>query len=75
LLSRNVFDETPRLIVFVLFVNTLFNAMVSGDLSDNRLLFATIGFMAVAYVPRTAPAMTPGRSLRPVRPARPRTAP
>src|SRR4051794_38949117 len=37
LCSRNVFDETPRLIVFLVFVNTLFNAMVSGDLSDNRL--------------------------------------
>ena len=56
LCSRNVFDETPRLIVFLVFVNTLFNAMVSGDLSDNRLLFATIGLMAIASAPVTAPA-------------------
>jgi O-antigen ligase len=67
LLSRNVFDETPRLIVFLIFVNTLFNAMVSGDLSDNRLLFATIGFMAVAYVPASAPQRARAASLRPTR--------
>ena len=30
-----------------MFVNTLTNAQFSGDLSANRLLWCTIGFMAV----------------------------
>jgi O-antigen ligase len=51
LCSRNVFDEPWRLLVFLLFVNTFFNAQVSGDLSDNRLLFATIGLMAITTQP------------------------
>jgi O-antigen ligase len=51
LFSANVFDEPQRLIVFLCFVNTFTNAQFSGDLSDNRSLFATIGFMAIASKP------------------------
>jgi O-antigen ligase len=51
LLSANVFDDPPRLIVFLCFVNTFMNSQFSGDLSDNRSLFATIGFMAIASKP------------------------
>jgi O-antigen ligase len=72
LCSRNVFDETPRLIVFLLFVNTMFNALVSGDLSDNRLLFATIGLMSIASV-QIAPATARIAPLRPTPSTRGRT--
>jgi O-antigen ligase len=48
LCSRNVYDDNRGLLVYLLFVNTLINAQVSGDLSDNRLLFATIGLMVIS---------------------------
>ena len=34
-----------RLIILMLFANALLNAFVSGDISDNRFLFATLGLM------------------------------
>lgn len=43
---RTISADPWRLLLLMLFVNALVNAMVSGDLSDNRFLFAVAGFMA-----------------------------
>ena len=39
--------RTPtRVFALLLFVNTLLNAMVSGDVSDNRVVFVAVGLLA-----------------------------
>jgi len=43
----SVFSDPVRLTVLLMFVNTFMNAQFSGDLSANRLLWCTIGLMAV----------------------------
>ena len=37
-----------RLLVAMFFANAVFNAMISGDIPDNRVLFAVLGLMAFA---------------------------
>lgn len=43
-----------RLIILVIFVNALLNAFVSGDIPDNRFLFATLGLMMLQDSPEAA---------------------
>lgn len=40
-----------RLIVLMIFANALLNAFVSGDIPDNRFLFATLGLMMFEETP------------------------
>ena len=47
-------QDRAKLLVLMLLANTFFNALVSGDLNDNRLLFASIGLMAICQPSRTA---------------------
>lgn len=47
---RRTRDYPARLLILMLFINTLFNAMVSGDISDNRILFFMIGLMALTKI-------------------------
>lgn len=63
---HRAFEETPRLIVFLLFVNVFASTQFSWDLSENRLLFTTLGLMAIT----TAPATISGFGANPVRTAR-----
>lgn len=39
-------EDKLALIIFILFCNVLFNAMISGDISDNRILFVVVGLAA-----------------------------
>lgn len=44
--SWRVIQSNPyRLIILMVFANALLNAFVSGDIPDNRFLFATLGLM------------------------------
>jgi O-antigen ligase len=45
---KSVGDHPIRILLIMLTVYMLFNSMVSGDISDNRLLFVCIGLMPVA---------------------------
>ncbi len=45
----DVFQNAGGVSLFLVFVNTFINAMVAGDLNDNRLLFTWIGLFT-AYV-------------------------
>jgi O-antigen ligase len=47
LFAERVFDDPMKLTALLLFVNTLINAQTTGDLTDNRLFFASIGLLAV----------------------------
>lgn len=38
-------NNSLKLLVCMLFLNTLLNAMVSGDLTDNRIVFGALGLM------------------------------
>jgi O-antigen ligase len=43
-----ILNNSPiRILVLMLFFNTFINAMVSGDLHDNRVLFAMLGLMVL----------------------------
>ena len=44
-------DDPLRVIVLMVFVNALANAMVSGDIPDNRFLFGTLGLMLLPHRP------------------------
>jgi len=43
---RSLRFDAWRVLLLMLFVNTLVNALISGDLSDNRMLFTVAGMMA-----------------------------
>jgi O-antigen ligase len=42
---RTIRDDPLKILIFVIFINALANAMVSGDIPDNRFLFFTLGMM------------------------------
>lgn len=44
---RHAVNDQRRLLVLILFTNTLINALVSGDIPDNRIMFAMLGLMAL----------------------------
>lgn len=44
---RAIRHDPWRLIVLMLFVNTILNSMVSGDIPDNRVVFGVLGLMAL----------------------------
>lgn len=49
LFQRDALTHDPsRMFVLLLFVNVFVNAMVSGDISDNRAVFLALGLMAAA---------------------------
>ncbi len=61
LAARSVFSggvrgDARRLLVAMLFVNSLFNVLISGDLQDNRFLFVIFGLSVIAVRIRSANA-------------------
>lgn len=44
---KTVRDDPLKILIFVIFINALVNAMVSGDIPDNRFLFFVLGIMAI----------------------------
>jgi O-antigen ligase len=38
-------DDPWRILILMLFMSTFFNAMISGDIADNRVLFGILGLM------------------------------
>ncbi len=47
---RDLRVDPLRMLVLMLFLNTGFNAMLSGDIPDNRYLFAMMGLMALSSI-------------------------
>jgi hypothetical protein len=44
--------DPVRVLIVMLFVNTLANALVSGDIPDNRALFGMLGLMVFTATKR-----------------------
>jgi len=44
---RTIRNDPWRLLILMLFFHAVVNAMVSGDISDNRLLYGILGLMAL----------------------------
>ena len=47
LLSEKISNNPQRVIILALFVNAFVNAMLSGDIPDNRFLFSVVGLMCL----------------------------
>ncbi len=47
LLSEKISNNPQRMIILALFVNAFVNAMLSGDIPDNRFLFSVVGLMCL----------------------------
>jgi len=47
LFSEKISNNPQRMIILALFVNAFINAMLSGDIPDNRFLFSVVGLMCL----------------------------
>jgi O-antigen ligase len=57
---RSLHDDPLALIATMLLANTLLNAMVSGDVTDNRLVFLALGLLAGSAPSRAYGRVEPG---------------